>query len=80
MITLEILDYHRNFVKVKTYDDNAIKEIPQKGDTLVLHFKEEKTNVTVLRREFDEEKQDVIRIVTNFMKYNPRDVDETMLP
>lgn len=80
MITLEILDYNGNFVKVRTYDKDEIKEIPQKDDTLVLHFMDDKINVTVLRREFDEDKPDVVRIVTNYVKYNHNKVDETMLP
>lgn len=80
MITLEILDYNGNLVKVKTFGYDEIKEIPQKGDTLILRFADDSTNVTVLRREFDEGDPDVIRIVTNFVKYNPSKIDETMLP
>lgn len=81
MVTVEILDYNGNFVNAKTFGkDDAPFEIPQKGDTICLHFVDNKTNVTVLRREFDVAKPDVIRIITDFVKYNPNKVDETLLP
>ena len=68
MITLEILDYNKNFVKQWPWEDR--KPIPNKGDTILIHFgddNDEEYRVNVLHREFDATRPDVVRIVTDFV-------------
>lgn len=70
MIKLEILDYNKNFVKQWSWEDR--KPIPNKGDTMLIHFgdnNEEEYRVNVLHREFDGTRPDVIRIITDFVKF-----------
>ena len=80
MITLEILDYKKNYVKQWCWEETM--PIPNKGDTMLIHFgdnNEEEYRVNVLHREFDGTRPDVIRIITDFVKLK-KEVDETMLP
>lgn len=82
-ITLEILDYNNEFVKQWQWDSNH--EIPQKGDTLLIHFgdeNEEEYRVNVLRREFDGTRTNVVRIITDFVRFLKKDgsEEETLLP
>ena len=68
-MTLEILDYEGNFVKQWVWDN--VRPIPEKGDTMLIHFvdeNEDEYRVNVLRREFDGIRPDVVRIVTDFVK------------
>ena len=69
MITLEILDYAGKYVKELAWQLN--KPVPNKGDTLLIHFGDDNEleyRVNVLRREFDGTKPDVIRIVTDYVE------------
>lgn len=69
MITLEILDYKKKFVKQWPWEDR--KPIPNKGDTMLIHFgdnNEVEYRVNVLHREFDGTRPNVIRIITDFVK------------
>lgn len=81
MIKLEILDYNRNFVSEWSWEDNF--PIPSKGDTILVHLgddNEMEYRVTVLCREFDGTKPNAVRIVTDYVKFNKKEIDETMLP
>ena len=66
MITLEILDYNKKFVKQWPWDDG--EPIPNKGDTIVLRYgehKEKECRANVLYREFD---GTVIHIITDYVE------------
>ena len=76
MITLEILDYQGNLVEQWTWDNK--REIPNKGDTLLIQSDEYRVNV--LRREFYATRIDVIGIVTDYVKFNKDELKETLLP
>ncbi len=76
MITLEILDYENNIVETWTWE--LSKPIPEKGDTLLIHFGENNESiyrVSVLRKEFDITRPNVISIVTNYVKLT-KDTEE----
>lgn len=80
MITLEILDYNGAYVKEWQWNENM--PIPNKGDTMLIHFgddNEDEYRVNVLRREFDGTKTNVIRIITDYVKFKKENY-ETMLP
>jgi len=69
MITLEILDYNKKYVKEWIWSNNM--PIPNKGDTMLIHFgddNEDEYRVNVLHREFDGTRPDVIRIITDFVR------------
>ena len=81
MITLQILDYKGNLVEEWHWDNK--REIPNKGDTLLIQSDEYR--VSVLHREFYSTKIDVIGIVTDYVELKKNEnktncVDETVLP
>ncbi len=81
MITLQILDYNGKYVKQWPWVTNM--PIPNKGDTMLIHFgdeNEEEYRVNVLRREFDGTRPNVVRIITDYVKFNKDEIEETMLP
>lgn len=76
MITLEILDYNHKFVQRWSFEDNM--PIPNKGDTLLIHFGENNENeyrVNVLHREFDETKPNVVCIITDYARLKKQTED-----
>lgn len=64
MITLEILDYNGRLLN--EFNWQGSKPIPNKGDTLLIHIGDDEYRVTVLRREFDCTRPEVIGIVTDY--------------
>lgn len=75
MITLEILDYQCNKIAQWNWE---ISPIPNKGDTLLIHFGNNNDNeyrINVLRREFDGNRTNVVRIVTDYVKISNEDVE-----
>lgn len=70
MITLEILDYNKKFVKQWPWEDR--EPIPNKGDTIVLRYgehKEKECHANVLYREFYRGFDGtVIRIITDYVE------------
>lgn len=77
MITLEILDYNHKYVKEWPWNDNM--PIPNKGDTMLIHFgdnNEDEYRVNVLHREFDGTKPNVIRIITDYVKIKKNNTEE----
>lgn len=81
MITLEILDYNRKYVKKWPWQGNL--PIPNKGDTMLIHFgdnNEQEYRVNVLHREFDGTRPNVIRIITDYVEFKKEIDEETFLP
>jgi len=81
MITLEILDYNGKYVKGWQWEEK--KPIPNKGDTMLIHFGDNNENeyrVNVLRREFDGTRPDVIMIITDYVKLKVDGYEKEMLP
>ena len=77
MITLEILDYNHKYVKEWPWEEK--NPIPNKGDTLLIHFgdnNEDEYRVNVLHREFDGTKPNVIRIITDYVKIKKNNTEE----
>lgn len=80
MITLEILDYNHKYVK--EWQWLSTMPIPNKGDTMLIHFGDDNEleyRVNVLHREFDGTRPNVIRIITDYVKLK-KELDETLLP
>ena len=70
MIALEILDYNKNYIKQLRWFDGM--PVPNKGDTMLIHLGDNPKNeyrVNVLHREFDDTKNTIVRIITDFVKF-----------
>ena len=67
MITIEILDYNKDFVKQWNWHDDM--PVPQVGDSLLLHFGDNNKDeylVDIIQRVFSGVRPNVVVLVTDF--------------